>query len=460
MARFLNQIYEQNPWFKHHQNIDSDVHLERLKKYPYVWQETSFLNHPFADGVYFVYGIRQIGKTTHLKMLIKNNLHHHNAHNYFYFNCDFLDSKQDVVELVEEYLTHFADLSNRVFVILDEITSIPDSVLAIKYLIDSGKYKNITYILSGSSSVNIKKTGEYLPGRKGKGVDFIFYPLSFYDFMEMRKPGLKDVMHQVSPDTMERKYYEVISDFPLSETFDSYLVCGGIPRLINEFYMNDKNIDYEILEIYKSWIISEIIKNGKKEYIVKILLNRILESITSSVSYNAFLQDAGIGSHNTVHDYLDFLENAFIIKQVYHFDFFQKKVNYRKNKKIYFIDPFVSHLVDWWLNSRSKLSVDFLQSSILKSRIVENVVFNHLFKLQGNEVFFYKNNYEIDFVDRNDRMVEVKYRNKIVKEDFTNLSKIKTNRDKIVLSKNDFIFSDDVKVIPVDFYLLMAKKYI
>jgi hypothetical protein len=274
--------------------------------------------------------------------------------------------------------------------------------------------------------------------------------------MEMQEPGIKDFMSQVSPENMEKKYYELISDFPLSERFDSFLVCGGIPRLINEFYMNDKNIDYEILEIYKSWIISEIIKNGKKEYIVKILLNRILESITSSVSYNAFLQDAGIGSHNTVHDYLDFLENAFIIKQVYHFDFFQKKVNYRKNKKIYFIDPFVSHLVDWWLNSRSKFRMDFLESSILKSRVVENVVFNHLFKLQGNDVFFYTNNYEIDFVDRNHWMVEVKYRNKTVREDFANLSKIKTNRDKIVLSKNDFIFSDDVKVIPVDFYLLMV----
>ncbi len=455
MARFLNQIYEQNPWFKDYRNIHSDVHIDRLKKYPYIWHETSFLNHSFSDGVYFVYGIRQIGKTTHLKMFIKNSLNHHKAHNYFYFNCDFLDSKQDIVQLVEEYLIHFANQSKRVFVILDEITSIADGVLAIKYLIDSGKCKNITYILSGSSSVNIKKTGEYLPGRKGKGVDFIFYPLSFLDFLEMQKPGLKDVMLQVSPDNMERKYYEVISDFPISEKFDDYLICGGIPRLINEFYMNDKDIDYEILEIYKSWLISEIIKNGKKEYIVKILLNRILESITSTVSYNAFLQDAGIGSHNTVHDYLDFLENAFITKQVYQFDFSQKKVNYRKNKKVYFIDPFVSHLVDWWLNSRSRLSVDFLQNTILKSRTVENVVFNHLSKSWPDEVFFYTNNYEIDFLDRNNWMVEVKYRNKIVRDDFANLSKIKTSHDKIMLSKNDLFFSDGVKIIPVDFYLLM-----
>lgn len=455
MARFLSHIYEQNPWFKDHRNIDSDVHLERLKKYPFVWHEASFLNHGFSDGVYFVYGMRQVGKTTHLKMFIQNNLDEGNCHNFFYFNCDFLDSKRDVVELVEEYLTHFGDQTGRKFIILDEITSFSGGVLAIKYLIDSGKDKNITYILSGSSSINIKKTGEYLPGRKGKGIDFIFYPVSFYDFLEMQEPGIKDAVNQISPGNMEKKYYELSSEFPLTEKFDDYLVCGGIPRLINEFYMKNKNIDPEILEIYKGWIVSEIAKNGKKEYIVKTLLNRVLESMTSTVSYNALLQDTGIGSHNTVFDYIDFLESAFTIKQVYQFDFHQKKVNYRKNKKIYFIDPFIYHLADWWLNSRSKLSMDFLRNNILKSRIVENVVFTHLSRARGDDVYFYGNNYEIDFLDRNDWMVEVKYRNKVIKEDFGDLAKVKTSHQKIVLSRNDLILSEDIKIIPVDYYLFL-----
>lgn len=268
-------------------------------------------------------------------------------------------------------------------------------------------------------------------------------------------PGIKDAVAQVSPDNIEKQYYRLLSEFPLSKKFDDYLVCGGIPRLINEFYMNDKQVALEILEIYKSWLTSEIAKNGKKEHIVKILLNRILESITSTVSYKAFQQDAGIGSHNTVHDYLEFLESAFMIKQMYHFEFSQKKVNYRKNKKIYFIDPFVSHLMDWWLNSRSGLNVDFLQNNILKSRLVENVVGSHLFKYWGDEVFFYRNSYEIDFLDRDAHMVEVKYRNKVAREDFAYLTKIAAGRRKIVLSKNDLIPGSDVEVIPVDFFLLL-----
>ncbi|UCH97866.1 MAG: hypothetical protein JSV88_13705 [Candidatus Aminicenantes bacterium] len=69
--------------------------------------------------------------------------------------------------------------------------------------------------------------------------------------------------------------------------------------------------------------------------------------------------------------------------------------------------------------------------------------------------FFYRNQYEIDFLDDNQWMVEVKYQNKIVREDFSHLSKIKTRRNKILLSKNDLILGDDIKVIPIEFYLLL-----
>ncbi len=115
----------------------------------------------------------------------------------------------------------------------------------------------------------------------------------------------------------------------------------------------------------------------------------------------------------------------------------------------------MAHLVDWWLNSRSKLCLDFLQSCVLKSRIVENAVFNHLYKTQGNDVFFFRNNCEIDFLDRSGWMVEVKYRKKVAREDFAYLSSIETGRKKVVLSMNDFIPGEDITVIPVDFYLLL-----
>ena len=141
-------------------------------------------------------------------------------------------------------------------------------------------------------------------------------------------------------------------------------------------------------------------------------------------------REAGVGSHNTIHDYLEFLHDSFFITQVYHFDISQGKVNYRKNKKLYFNDPFIIWLADYWLNSRLNQDFSMLRHDVLKSRIVENAVANHLTRLTKTGVYYYKNSYEIDFVNRS-LLAEVKYRKKVVAQDYRNLSKIKSKQKKI-----------------------------
>ncbi|MGA1871374.1 MAG: ATP-binding protein [bacterium] len=457
MNSIFTKIYEQNPWFMDFRNIHEDVHLARLNRYRYIWREKSFLEYHFEDGIYFLYGPRQIGKSTLLKMFIQDHITSENSTAFFYFNCDFLDSKKEIVELVEVYLSKIPKLNQRIYILLDEITSIHDGILGVKFLVDSGKSKNITYILSGSSSVNIKKTGEYLPGRRAKGIDFVLIPLSFSDFLNLQYTWIPSFIENINDQNREKKYYELTSEINLPDLFDDYLMCGGIPRVINEFYKNQE-IDYEIQEIYKNWISSEVAKHNKKEYLIKIILNRISLSLGSTVSYNSFLQDAGIGSHNTVHDYLDFLENAYIINQLYHFDFHQQKVQYRKNKKIYFIDSYIGHMIDWWVNSRVKLNSDFIKNNLLASRIVENVVFNNLKRIHGEDLYFYRNNFEIDFVSKNNWMIEVKYQNKIIKEDYSHLTKLNKKFKIIVVSKNDLFYDHPIDIIPVAFFLLIQKR--
>ena len=79
----LDKIINQNPWLLDIDNIQDDIHLKRLKKYKLIYHEDNFLKHKFEDGVYIVTGPRQIGKSTHLKMLIANKI---NAKNHKNFN--------------------------------------------------------------------------------------------------------------------------------------------------------------------------------------------------------------------------------------------------------------------------------------------------------------------------------------------------------------------------------------
>lgn len=456
MAQFMDKIYTQNPWFKSYEEINNDINLVKLKNERYVWDEKTFLNYNFQDGVYLIFGMRQIGKTTHLKRLFKDKMNNRNRKNFFYFNCDYLDTKREVIELVEEYIANFPDPEKRIYIALDEITSVKDSIIAIKFLIDSGKYKNISYLLTGSSSINIRKTGEYLPGRRGKGFDFIFKPLSFFQFVVLLNPEIHPLISNITNTNIERMFSVLKNEINLDSLFNHYITSGGIPKVINEYTVNH-TIDMDTFNIYKNWISSEIAKSSKKEHICRIMFERILNSLSSDVSYNSFIQDANIGSHNTVHDYIVFMEDVFILKQLNHFDYHQKKVNYRKNKKFYFNDPCIIWVVDNWVNARSVQNYIYLDNPVYKSQIVENVIANELYNSFDGTLYYYKNRFEIDFMNKH-LLLEVKYQNKIIPNDFSHIQKLQCDMKKVLATKNKLLILPDILIIPVAYLLLIKEK--
>lgn len=451
MDNILDKIYNQNPWWNNEQLIEEDSHIKELGKNKFVFLNQEFLKWQFQDGVYIVTGPRQIGKTTHLKLLIKDLINDKNKENFLYFNCDLLDSKQEIVDVAEQYLKNIS-VSGRRFIIFDEITSVKDSILAIKYLVDKGVSQKITYILTGSSTVNIKKTGEFLPGRRGQGRDFVFYPISFNKFLET-KYSIKNILYS-GDESIEKFYSRLKQQIPLTGEFNNYLTQGGIPKIIND-YQADEEIESDNFNLYRNWLASEIAKNNKREQIAKMVLQRITASLGSDISYNAFAADTGIGSHNTVYDYLNFLEDAFVIAQIYHYDYNQKRINIRKNKKIYFTDPFLFWLLDWWLNGNLVSYKELAKNPILKSRLVENITFLHL-KSLFNEVYFYKKEQEIDFIHKNTAW-ECKYQNQVSPSDFKELLKFPGN--KFVITKSDFKITKEYQLLPIELFLLLDKKY-
>jgi len=444
---YLEMITKQSPWLLDYTQIKQDPQLVRLQHYPLIYHEETFLSYHFEDGVYVVTGARQIGKSTHLKMFIEKTMQQAIKENFLYFNCDLLDRKQDIVDVVETYLVHFPSTKRR-YLFLDEMTAVKDSFLAIKYLIDNGHDKNLTYVLTGSNTVNIKKTGEYLPGRRGKGIDFHFKPISFKSFTQLLYPGSNLSMN---PQSLEMDFIQLKKQINVQADFKVYLRTGGFPRVINEYYLN-KAIDPDIYTIYRSWITSEIAKADKKEYIAKRVLERCIRSLSSDVSYHAFVEDAGVGSHNTIYDYIDFFIDAHVLSQINNIDFHQKRVNYRKNKKIYFNDLFIYATIDAWLTGKPSQDYSYFNDACLTSQLIENLVFLKLAN-DYHEVFYYKDRHEIDFVT-DDSMVEVKYQNKIVPDDYKFMAR-QTNYKKILVTKNSLKINHDVLMVPIECFLLL-----
>ena len=161
-------------------------------------------------------------------------------------------------------------------------------------------------------------------------------------------------------------------------------------------------------------------------------------------------EEAGVGSHNTIYDYLEFFESCYVLSLIFNFDIHQKQVNYRKNKKIYFNDPFIYAVVEAWLSAKPQQNYDYLTQPILKSQLIENIVYNKL-RHESDNVYFYRAIKEIDFVVR-DYLIEVKYQNKIIQEDYKMI--LQSGYRGILITKDKLEKKEGILLIPVECFLL------
>lgn len=287
-----------------------------------------------------------------------------------------------------------------------------------------------------------------MPGRRGKGVDFHFTPLSFKTYLQLI---YADTDFDISIDSPLPDLISMKNNINLKAELNNYLKTGGFPRVINEYKMH-QYINDDIFIIYRAWIISELAKSDKKQYIAKRILGRCIANLSSDVSYNALAVDSGVGSHNTISDYLDFFNSAYILSTVYNYDIDQKRVSYRKNKKVYFNDPFIYAVIEAWLTGKPRQDYDYLQQASPRSKIIENLVYLKL-KQDNHDVYFHRSKGEIDFVVNN-FIFEVKYSNTIAPSDFNTLAKFP--QQKIMVTKSKLQRQDAILLIPIELFLLCS----
>jgi len=424
-----------NPWWEHKNAIDLDKHIRALQRFKYIY-DSPLLKKDFKTGsLYTIRGPRQIGKTTFLKLFIKEKLKSIPKENIFYWSCDNLTSKDDLITLLEEY-ADFCRVKNAKpeYILLDEITDITDWQKAIKFVIDNNITPNACYILTGSNSIDLKKGTERLPGRRGKhGEDLFFLPLTFREYVQIIEPEWYQKHKQ--DNLNELKYHSN----KLKILFERYFNTGGIPLVINEYEIN-KEIPNYIYDLYYSWIIGDILKEGKTEQTLKEIFKSILVCYTTPVSWDSLAKRSSVKSHITISSYIELLSNLFVVFGCYFYDINEKEVNYNKNKKIYIYDTFILKVLS------NKLNI-----SVEKEKIIEGIVGATL-KQQHvlEDIYFTKIKKETDFVIKSKNGIEVKYQNKISKEDFANKRYFENFK---VLSKD--IYEKDI--IPVYVYLFTEK---
>jgi len=438
----LQTLMDMNPWWRGKELIEKDYDIEKWKEKKHSWIP-KILNEinlkPFA--LHILLGPRQAGKTTAVKLLIREQLKLRDPRSIFYFNCEALADYKELIDIIETYLEFKADSGiKHALIILDEITLAREWPRAIKFLIDRGKLKNDVVLLTGSSSIAIKGEGELFPGRRGKGKDFILWPLSFREWLRVLEPKL---YRKISPiknfnELKKKATSAIIWLDKLNKALIKYMTYGGFPLGIDAINGNKE----EAKQAYLSWIKTAVLKADRDDLIARQIFKAILERMPSALSWEGIAKQIEIKSPKTVSAYVNLFKTMFALVVLYNVDISKKTIKFGKNKKIHLIDPLLLELLEDWclVKVKSKESI-----------LAESLVATHLYRIFPDQIFFWKNGFEIDAVvmeNSNLYGFEVKWQERQSK-----IKSLPQFKDIILLTKKEF--SKKPLKIPLSVFLAL-----
>lgn len=309
-------------------------------------------------------GIRRCGKSTILEMLhkelISKGIDKSNiiCKRYTSFEIDDCYTAKDMYNDIKKEMIN----DNKYYLLLDEVQEIDGWEKAINSLLEDTNAD--IYVTGSNSKLMSSEISTYLTGRY---VLIPVYPLSFKEYLDFKSSSAKSE----------------------KELLNEYIKFGGFPIVALGNY--DEQSAYQIVEgIYNSVITSDI---TKRHNIVNFdLFNRvvkfIIENVGKTFSANSivkFLKGEGRAlSVESIYNYLEWLEKAFVIYRCRRYDLQGKSV-LKTQEKFYLADQSLKYCI-----------MGFNPKSI--ASMLENIVYFEL-KRRGYEVYIGKlGTKEIDFV--------------------------------------------------------------
>ena len=412
-TEFLSLLAKQNVWWEG--RIENDVHLAQWKTRLHRWTPLELDTlplEPFALNV--VIGPRQAGKTTLLKFavekLIKTGV---DPKSILYLRCDEVTSEAQLREIIESFLA-FAG-SKGVFIFLDEVTEVKNWAKTVKGLIDDGDLKQAAITVSGSNAFQLQKGSELFPGRRGKGKDIYVLPLLFSEYLKVIDPDLAAKVHKLD-DLTPVQIAGLKKLLPLAPELEkhlhNYLQCGGFPLSIQSFLENGK-VSEEAKETYRSWVIGDILKNGKSDVIAREVLKVILSKAPTPVSWEGISQETSIKSPPTIASYIELFERLFVVLTLYAVKPGGSR-EFAKNKKIHLLDPLLWHLCEEWCLQKIERKTETIVEACLAVHLARFLALKHKAKRLNDAVSYWRNGTEIDVVVHNNGLhgFEMKWSNR------------------------------------------------
>ena len=479
----INRIVNQNIWWQDKSLISHDPKIREMNSQRFRWRPRVLEEFDLDRFVvYTLRGPRQVGKTTALKILINDLLKKEGVlkEQVMYYSCDNIDDYKELIELLETYLDYIKKLNlhkKRLYIFLDEVTSVIKWQRGIKYLVDAGKLSQAGMVLTGSNAADLRKGMERLPGRRGKigGPDKIMLPLTFREYVSLINPDLfarfaGELAGGIDIFSLDQAAFKTLLSLQphlgeLAILYEQFLITGGFINAINA-YFPEHEIRYAVYELYQQWLRGDISKAGRNERTARQIINELITIAVSAFGWETIAKKIGVATHKTVSEYIETMEDSFVLKTLYQIDINTRRPRVKKLKKAYFLDSFILWSlwgwVDNWLVYSDNVSRS-LTSAGMKARLTEQVIANELFYRYdrpdwlNSRVFFWKNGGEIDFIIKKEKEllpVEVKYQKNAGFQDLRTIKRLGFKRG-ILISMDRLEMENSFAIIPSEIFLLI-----
>lgn len=404
----------------------NDPHLRRLSKLSFIHKSKLEDDIPVLfPGIYILTGGRQVGKTTLLKLIIKELLHLKKISpgNLFYLPCDTIG---DYKQLSFEIKNFYESVENDKYFILfiDEVTYVREWERAIKSFADAGIFDNAAVVITGSDSLLLKEAVMMFPGRRGKSTktDFHLYPLSFREYVGLKDKELGDGFGGFDTDSGAFFNFEKIdlSREQIDELFlhfNEYILTGGYMPAINDLAASGGVLP-ATYNTYVQWIVGDILKRGKQESYLREIISALIPRIGKQITWSNLVNDVAIEHHRTIADYVELLCRMDVIKVFSALREDKMLAAPKKAKKICFSDPFIFHALHGYIKNENdifELAKSVVDSkSDLKNSIMEGTVASLFSRSREWTSYYIKAEGEVDIaIVKNRKFLPIEIKNSI-----------------------------------------------
>lgn len=314
-------------------------------------------------------GIRRSGKSTLFKLVINQLIKTISSKSILYINFDdpyfeitYDDPKKiyQIIETAEEITEEKIE-----YVFFDEIHNVEAWERFVKSNYDSRTFKKI--FITGSNSKLL--LSEYASLLTGRYIDKRVWPLSFAEILNKH-----DIKDKVSLIKNKIKIKKILKDMMQYGSYAKVLLT------------EDTDVKRELLiSYYNAILYKDCIKNSKIRDVKTFekLSHYLITHATNATSYHAISKVLDC-SDITIREFIGILESSFMISELNHFYFSQKK-QIKQKKKYYIADNGLIHAVAFQFTSNL-------------GKLFENLVFTELKKTGHEEIYYYTEDKECDFL--------------------------------------------------------------